>query len=201
MLDSNVMTCTQALAELKLVDKRIEKKINNSTFVSFEGEFRKRNVNVNNATSDYQSINDLIKRRTKIKAALIASNAITRVSINGEEMSVAEAIETKSTIKHKKRLLQELKSQYGSINNEIERENAKHRRNIEDRYSKPTDDKKEDNNFTEISKKYMELNGVKIVDPIEIDTKIKELEAYIEGFETQVDYVLSVKNATTEIKI
>lgn len=198
----SVMTCTRALAELKLLDKRIEKKINESIYVSYEGELRKKDKKVENAVADYQSVNDLIKRRTKIKSALIASNAVTKVRINDEDMTVAEAVETKSAIKHKKRLLSELKRQHGDVCNNIEKENARQRKILEDRFSKGnSDEKNDDSNFEEKARKYMDLNGVKIVDPLEISKQIKELEAYIEGFENQVDFVLSEKNATTEIKI
>lgn len=196
-----VMNCTAALTELKLLDKRIEKKISGATYVSFEGQLKQKNKKVDEAKADFQSVNDLITRRTKIKSALIASNAITMVRINGQDMTVAEAIETKSAIKHKKRLLGELKRQYGETTREIERENSRQRKILETRFEKGSDEKDNTNNYEDSARRYMELNGVHIVDPLEIADKIKELEEYIDGFENQVDHVLSTKNATTEIKI
>ena len=41
---------------------------------------------------------DLIKRRDAITKAIVASNAVTEVTINGETMTVASAIELKTSI-------------------------------------------------------------------------------------------------------
>ena len=57
-----------------------------------EEEFKKR------TTSDFQSLNDLIKRRNQVKNAIVSSNAVTKVTVGGQTMTVAEAIEYKTII-------------------------------------------------------------------------------------------------------
>ena len=99
------MLVTQALNELKLLDSRIEDATNNAIFV-IAAKKNEKKVNPNLTKEDfeirskafYQSIMDLIERRKKIKAAIVASNAVTKVTVHDEEMTVAEAIERKSTI-------------------------------------------------------------------------------------------------------
>ena len=58
------ITITRALAELKLLDSRIQKKIAESEFVFFISKKNKSNVNqdtmVSNSKSSIQSITDLI---------------------------------------------------------------------------------------------------------------------------------------------
>ena len=48
---------------------------------------------------------DLISRRNKIKSAIIMSNAKTVVEVAGKQMTVAEAIDKKSSIEYEKELL------------------------------------------------------------------------------------------------
>ena len=58
---------------------------------------------------------------------------------------------------------------------------------------------------TELEKKAVEqiegLYGVKFVDPLSLETIIKQLESEIEEFESNVDYALSESNSQTFIEI
>jgi hypothetical protein len=83
------------------------------------------------AISRYQQINDLITFRQKLKSTLIGSNANTLVKVCGREMTVAETIEEKNSIKHKKILLAKMKQQYASSLAEKEKHNAQMRSNLE----------------------------------------------------------------------
>lgn len=196
------ISITRALVELKTLDSRIQKKIDRATFVSFGGQFHKPAEGVKDAVSDYQSINDLIERRKKIKSAIITSNATTQVSICGQTMTVAEAIETKSSIKHKKNLLAVLKSQHGRTTTTIESINSRVRKDLEAKSSREGGDKdKQQMSLAEFSKTYIELHGVEMHDPLNISQKIEQLDQYIIQFEQEVDYVLSEKNAVTTIEV
>ena len=54
----------------------------------------------------------MIKRRNQIKSAIIASNAVTMVEVAGVRMTVAEAIDKKSSIGYEKELLARLSEQF-----------------------------------------------------------------------------------------
>ena len=103
------ISITRALVELKTLDARINKittstqwivfktKNKNSNFV--EDEFKKT------TKSEFQSLNDLISRRDKLKNAIMKSNSIIEVELGENKMTVSQAIEYKKTIEYKKKLL------------------------------------------------------------------------------------------------
>lgn len=192
---------TRALVELKNLDKRIQGQIDKGVYVSFRGQFHRPSNGIENAQASFQSVNDLIELRKRIKSAIVKSNATTKVTICGQEMTVAEAIETKSSIKHKKALLGVLKTQYGEAVRNVEMINARTRQELEKKSTRDNDKDKQQMSLEEFSKQYMEMHGVELFDPIKIGQRVEELEAYITGFEKEVDYVLSEKNATTMIEV
>lgn len=198
---ANKISITRALVELKTLDKRIQKAIDTSVFVSYKGQFYQPAEAAKDAAAAYQSINDLIERRKKIKSAIIKSNANTMVKICGMEMTVAEAIETKSSIKHKKNLLAVMKNQFGTATTNVEHINSKVRKDLENKSTRDADKEKQQMTLEEFSKTYVSLHGVELYDPIKVSQKIEQLENYITQFEQEVDYIMSEKNAVTMIDI
>lgn len=203
------ISITRAIVELKTLDKKIQKLIESSVLVSFKGQFHQPHEGVKDASNVYQSINDLIERRKRIKSAIVTSNALTKIKICGQEMTIAEAIETKSSIKHKKTLVMHMKNQYGTAVSNVERINSKARSDIENKSvlsgttSQTGSGNGESNKMSleEFSKTYIQLHGVELFDPIRINQKIEQLESYINQFEQDVDCLLSEKNATTMIDV
>ncbi|MCP4369761.1 MAG: hypothetical protein GY797_16855, partial [Deltaproteobacteria bacterium] len=120
------MTISRALAELKLLDKRIRGTIEKGTFAGLaQGKksitgYETNDEFIKTAKSSIQSAQDLIKRRQAIKSAIVNSNAKTEVTIADKKMSVAEAIERKSSIEYEKLLLQKLKTKYFSAKDDLE---------------------------------------------------------------------------------
>lgn len=203
------MSITRALSELKLLDKKIEKATINALFVAtavgkkpvkgFESvvEFE------GTAKSQYQSLEDLIKRRQTIKSEIVKSNANTLVVIGGVEMTVAEAIERKTSIKYEEKLLFIMKRQFEATVDKAESENNR----VKDRLDQLLEaqfgkDSKTKNEETEaISKQFFETNEVKVIDPLKLRVKIEELEEKIDNFHSEVDHVLSDSNTLTKIEI
>lgn len=73
----------------------------------------------------YDKATDLIKRRNAIKRAVVLSNATTKVSINGIEYTVAEAIEMKNHgVEFDEKMLAALKKQYDKALAEILKQNG-----------------------------------------------------------------------------
>ena len=98
------ISVSQALAELKLLRKRIQNATKDSVFTVVK---KKRDLldaakfSVE-AMASYQSYKDLLARYNAIKAAIVLSNAATKVSIAGIEYTVADAVERKKTIEMEK---------------------------------------------------------------------------------------------------
>lgn len=203
-MTDGTMTITRALTELKTLDKRIQHIINGATFVSYSGQLRKPHPEATDAKSKYQQIGDLIERRRKLKSSLTVSNATTLVKICDQEMTVAEAIEMKSSIKHRKTLLGVLKSQYAAALAAVESANEVQRAALQKSLGSSKDDKGSTMSAKELSDystKFMEVNGLNLYDPLSIKDRIADQETFITEFENQVDHVLSEKNATTYIKV
>ncbi|ONI47674.1 hypothetical protein AN644_04325 [Candidatus Epulonipiscium fishelsonii] len=201
----------RGLAELKLLNSRIHKSINDLGPIGMcklsqdkiigttdnKKEFEEK------AKSAYNSIKDLIIRRDKIKRAIVLSNAMTKVMISGIEYTVAEAIEKKESIEYTKNLLDKLKNHKRGITNDftLEMQNMEH--NLEEQIKIISGNAKEQNveYIKAFSEGYKKRNGYEIVDPLEIDKEIEKLEKYVDDFESEVDAVLSEINATTFIEI
>lgn len=197
---STTITITRALTELKTLDKRIAKAIDSGTFVSYEGQFHKPSEQSKSAKASYQSITDLLERRKKIKSLIVMSNAQTEVTVCGKIMTIAEAIETKSSIRHLENLMNRLKYQYADATKSVEHINDKVRRDLENK-TELKGEKDSNIDIIEFSNKYMDMHGVKLYDPINIQSKIKGLEDYITNFNSEIDFVLTEKNSTTFIKV
>lgn len=203
------MSVTRGLAELKTLDARIRKAIHENTYVSMttgkkplagyhtNEEFEKE------VESKFQSANDLIARRNKIKSAIVKSNAETVVVISDEKMTVAEAIERKSSIAYDQELLRKLKSDYSNVIRLFEREeeSVKQRldKQLETTYGR--DAKLTPDQYDNVAKPFLEQNQPNMIDPLKIKEKIDYLEKRIDDFLTNVDFSLSESNAITKIEI
>lgn len=207
------ISVAQGLAELKLLDKKIEKRIRETSYCTankkgLEKVMRgtmTREEYKKEVESTYQSLKSLIENRDKIKSAIVQSNAKTKVKLCGEEYTVADLIERKNAIKYKESLVDELKRQLNSNMREIENENSE----IEEKghaialnmvgSDKKTGKLSDDAiNFLE---QYKETQSYELVDPLNIRQEIKELEEEIEDFKANVDWVLTQSNVSTLIQL
>lgn len=206
------MLVTKGLNELKLLDSRIMRKINEAEFIS-AAKLSAMNVNgkvtkeefKKTAKADYMSITDLIGRRDKIKAAIIKSNAITMVEIAGKKMTVAEAIDKKSSIAYERALVQRLSEQYSAAVNKINHENSKVDESVEmllmTAYGKEGKEKITEASHKAIADPYRAANEYGLVDALETEKLIKSMTDEIEAFESEVDTCLQISNSITMIEI
>lgn len=205
------ISITEALNELKLYDSKINKAITNAKLVGAtkkssdkvgvvkKEEFEER------AKASYQSVTDLIANRNALKSAIVKSNAVTEVTINGKVMTVAEAIERKNSIDYDVTLLNEMKKQYVTATDTVNKENKKVDNKVDELIStlvgKDTDKKIDKDAVEAIEKPYREKNEFELIDPIGIFNEMLKLEADIDGFQSNCDTSLAVANATTFIEI
>lgn len=206
------MTVHKALAELKIIDDRIISAINGGTYciANKHSNDKVKGVSVNEYKGVMQGYYDkamaLIMRRNAIKKAVVLSNATTKVSVNGEEYTRAEAIEMKNHgIEFDEKILETLKKQYNNAQAEILKQNGEDLEKRAEAYvvglygSK--DGKVDTDNFEKTKKDFMTANTFELVDPIKILDKINDLEEKIASFKAEIDAALSVSNAITEIEI
>lgn len=204
------MNVHKALCELKILDSRISKEIRDfepcgvtKTVAQRVGTQTVAEFN-EAAKSKYDSICDLIARRSAIKRAVVASNATTKVSICGNEYTVAEAIEMKNHgLDHKRMLKTRFESRFADASFNVVTGNQNLDRNADvyitsvaggDKKVAPEEIQKMRNN-------YIEPLTLQLVDPLKAQNVITSLSDEIDKFEAEVDSALSVSNAVTEITV
>ena len=206
------ITNTRALSEIKLLNSRIERTINETTFVAANKKSAKKVNNVftkeefiENSKSGYQSVLDLIERRKKIKLAIVDSNAKTTVTIGDKTMSVAEAIERKDSIQYDEMFLDAMVKQYNYSVATVNRQNEVVQQKCDDLLTtmmgSENKTKANKDEIASITNPYLEQNEWEVIDPLSLDKKIKTLKTEIEQFESDVDFVLSESNCITKINI
>ena len=211
----NTMSVTRALAELKRLDDRLNRMTTDqSIFVSVAvGQGEKQKVlgvsdTVQNVVSQIQSnrdrVNSMIELRAKIKSAVVASNAATKVKLGTREMTVAEAIELKKSIDVKRNMLSTYRRQVIQANALEHSQNATLDAQIETNLATIYGNEKgkvDASMFEAIAKPQREQKEASLIDPIKINDLIKSLEEEISLVETELDFTLSEQNAKTEIEV
>lgn len=208
------MTVHKALAELKIIDDRIQKAMNNVPFVEVykNGTDKICGVGIKDCSdsikSNYQKVDSLIKRRNAMKRAVVLSNATTKVKVGDTEYTVAEAIEMKNHgMNGTKRLLNELVSQYNYVTHILNENSGKNLEEKAEQYvmsvlraQGESTDKTDTKQIQALRDSYIENNTFEMLDPIGIASKIEELDKMVTEFDTEIDAALSVSNALTTIE-
>lgn len=206
-MNTNEISITRALSELKTLDARIQR-LTESKWVAMA-----INKKVSNSTDQQdfcatvkatkQQLADLMERRNKIKCAIVQSNAVTKVTIGSTEYTVAEAIERKNTIQQEEALVHVLQNQLFKVTAEVEKhnmvENSQLNALLGQMVSKEATVSQE--SIDALSTSFREQNFAVLVDPLSIETLVKELQDAISEFKMNVDFSLSEINAVTKITV
>ena len=212
------MSVHRGLKELKLLSSRISKTIQDSQFIGVikgnakvvkgqDVEEFKRDIQ-----GSYQSVIALINRRARIKSAIVLSNAgveagtkLRRIKVAGQEWTVAEAIEYKSSVSYEVELLNAMKAQYSEAQTTIERENLKAEARFDEYVNtmlgKDAKQKLTPDELDSFRTKFDEVNKFSLIDPLAIKKKIADLDEKIDAFLLDVDTVLSEDNGITLIEV
>ncbi len=196
------ISITRALNSLKLLDKRIQKKIQTSEVITMIiGQENQRPET--DSKAEFQSVLDLIEYRNRLKSALMISNANTTVRIGKEEMTVIEAIEKKTSIEYQKSLLSNLVGKFQKMQGNIDYHNAEQENRLdkllEANFSK--DLKVRGDDFIKITESFWKANKASACDPLKLEDIIYNMSEEIDTFENEVDLVLSESNAVTKISV
>ena len=204
------MTIHRALSELKLIDAKIEKHISQlvPTGIYQKGKlikgYQTEEDFAKSAQSNYQSVIDLIKRKTAIKSAIVAANGVTKVTVAGKDMTVADAINFKAVVAHKKKLINRLESMHTSTLAELNKNNTIVENNVqkllEMTFGKENV-KADAKDMDAVRKPYMEQNEFHLFDPLKVVHIGEAIEKEVTEFEAEVDATLSEINAVTYITI
>ena len=208
-MNKETMNIHKALCELKILDDRISRAVDDCRYVGVTKIVSKRvgsqtvDEFCNSVKDGYKSAMDLIKRRQAIKTAVVKSNATTTVVIGGNTYTIAEAIEMKNHgLDGEKRMLRYMVSRLAEAEALINRT----RSDVESRadafirdQTGSQESKTED--LLKMRQDYIAMQDVELVDPLHIREIIKTLDEKINTFMSEVDSALQTSNANTEITI
>lgn len=211
-MNTETMNVHQALAELKMLEKRIQGAIREGSWVVANKHSNTKiggieiKEYIDDMKSRYQKVNDLIARRNAIKRAVVQSNAVTRVSVGGLEYTVAEAIDMKSTGMENLKLLRDrLTREYQLAKATADQSNGSELSRRADDYIRTMVGNTDVKGMTEEVKRmrddFIKAQTTELVDPLNVLEQINSLNDAIDAFLTNVDACLSVSNATTTIEI
>ena len=205
------MNIHQALSELKVLGSRIDKAVKETTYCIPNKHSNAKIAGVTIQSyeeimkSNSQKVDDLVKRASAIKRAVVLSNATTKVTIVGQEYTVAEAIEIKNHgIALKESVLKKMQDDYKKATTIITRENGDsltERANDHVIALFGSSEKSKSEECEKAQKTFIEQNSYDLVDPLNILKKIEELEKEIDQFTSEVDSILSTSNALTSIDV
>lgn len=210
------MTVHKALAELKIIDDRINGEIANSTYVIANKHSNEKIHGITltefraNMKADFQRINDLILRRNAIKRAVVASNAVTKVKVGDTEYTVAEAIEMKNHgMELSDNLRMRMSTQYTQAKKELDMNSGEPLERRAEQYvlsviqAQPKEAKMtvDSEGMKNLRKQYIADNTYDLIDPLNIKATMDKMSTRIDTFMTEIDAALSVSNALTVLTI
>lgn len=200
------ISINRALSELKLLNKKITDKTGRlqvSDAVQKQTQEGGK-VFIETAAANIQAIRDLISRRNLIKSKIVLSNASTTVAVGSQSMTVAEAIERKTSIELDKNLNRRMREQYYTNKNGVDAHNDKCRAQADKQAEAALGAATEGDKGTQykaIFDAYYDLNKAALLAPDDIENQIEKDQDKIDEFETEVDFILSESNTKTTIEV
>lgn len=207
-----VMTVTEALAELTLLEKRIESAqtgLGDSALIAVvevgkvPTGFRSREEHTTQARAALQRVDALIARRRAIKRVIVLSNASTQVAVAGQEMTVAEAIEMKNFITYYEAVLTTMHTAYHQTRRQFEVAQTRVKERL-DKLALEVLGRREavtSEQYQALADGFMAREGVELLDPVGLAAEVERRQAFIEEFKSTVDRVLSISNARTMVEV
>lgn len=215
------MLVTQALDERDLLVKKIQDKIANLRVVDVIKKNEERVCSARITREEYaievqrsyQQILDLIQRFNQIDAAIVASNAQTRIMTSYGEYTVAAAISLRSRLRGggsydgkadfelalQKKMKSELDLEIAHtkiMNDKIQSAAENMRLSILGKDCKTKDDKP-----LAVVDAYVNENTAELVDPLNVEGEISKMKEKRETLLTELDTQIKVSNATTYIEL
>ena len=219
---------TKALDERDLLKKKIIRAIDDASFVATKRKKDDKCTNgytrgmspvslldieefKQNATSQYQSINDMIKRYNDINAAITLSNATTVITVAGKEITRAAAItlrksimDARSSDNFDRMLLDKMIRNYNDaveyytkLTQIADNQAASYTNNF---IGNDSNKKLNDDELAAVKQLTDDLYP-EFIDPIGIADEINAKTDYLDAVISEIESAIKISNATTYIEI
>ena len=218
---SEKMLVTQALDERDLLVKKIRDKIAKASFVDTikPNEEKVLDARVSreefakDAEGAFQQIKDLTDRFQKIDAAIVSSNAKTKIATSYGKFTVAGAISLRSRLRgtgaydedadFESALQKKMESDFQKRVTLTEEKNRQLQSTAENMRLSilGKDTKVKEDKPLEVVDAYIRENTTEIVDPLDVQKKVAKLKEKRDTLLTELETQIKVSNATTFIEI
>lgn len=208
------MSITRALTRIKTIEKQLNQLVDKE-FVTTLAKREVDNVTdtykevLNKTKSNFDQFNDLFAELNRIKAAVRKSNEVTKVTIGGDELSVADALVYKNTIVYRSNFLEKIARENRTADSRVEQSKINYDNkfaSMRESFISSAKDKDYSEDYlntvlTEEERRLkpaiveVKVSGINNVNEF-IGAERKRIDTFIE----EVDYVLSESNATTMIE-
>ena len=206
------MTVQRALNELKIIDERLNKRLQEFTIIGTKKVSETRVVETRESVVEFEnrakgaldSVDGLLKRKNALKHAIMQSNATTMIEVGGKTYSVMTAIDRKRTIESEKMVVRHMREALGFAEYKVNQDNDKMESYIQRQTNAMASgdlSSKKDDYIIAFEKSYREQNSWELVDPLKVPALIQQREQEISMFELEIDTALTVSNAITKIEI
>ena len=213
-MTQQTISITRALVELKRFDERIEQSIRTGLYVTAKvGRKAQSRFPTNPDMTDtaasakiqgsFDKVDSLFKNRASVKAAIVASNATTKVTILGQVMTVAEAIELKSQIPLMQSYANTVSAQITQAKNYVEKTNAALNEQIEKAAVAAVGDKTKVDSaiYESIANPRKDSAEASLFDPANASARLDKQTEYVSQLKSEIDFVLSESNARTTVSV
>lgn len=210
-MQKETMTVHAALCEMKTMEKRISKVIEELKPIATKENAAKKVKGIEikqfeaNAKEGEQQALDMMARFNALKRAVNQYNASAPIEIEGRNYTIAEALWLmKYGMTYKKLLLTKYESEYNAANTYLEKKNGNELNAAAERSADVAlggKDKTNAEEYLDMVENYKKRHQQEFVDPLNLKQRITELRAEIAGFESAVDAKIQTSNAITEITI
>lgn len=206
------MTVQRALNELRIIDERLNKRLQEFVVVGTKKVSEARVVETRESIVEFEnrakgvldSVDGLLRRQQELKHAIMTSNATTMIEVAGKTYSVMTAIDRKRTIEKEKLVVKYMRDALIRAEYKVNQENDKMESYIQRQTNAMAGgdlSSKKDDYIIAFEKSYREQNSWDLVDPLKLRDLIEQREQEISMFELEIDTALTVSNAITKIEI
>lgn len=212
------ISVTRALVELKRYEDRLQQALAQGTFAAVShGEGEKTRVESVNRqrlpgnvgevetliTASFQKVNQLIVNRAALKAAIVASNATTQIQFLDRTITVAEAIETKTSLAQLRQAYAVMNAQVVTATNTVAVADTKLKATIENLTAQALGGSgKADAAAQEaIAQVQNKAHRPQVIGHTIAQKNLEALQDRISAVEAELDVTLSEVNARTEIEV
>lgn len=164
------------------------------------------------AKSTYQSINDMISLYDRINVAVTLHNAETKITVNGKEMTVAEAITRRKSLTmnsdFRTKLREKLENCFNRalvMYNNLDRDLINSREQLVNGLLANQGPGEKKSNIDEIQAKSIDIvidpMTPEYIDPLNLKTEIEKLDEETSELISKINTAIKVSNASTYVEV